>query len=154
MFEKFFKNKAIGYYLVAAAALLSLIVAIVFFFTYRTPSLEAQMGNKASGFVVETIGIFLIAGFVVELVVLVSPEFRFFQIAAIVMFGLAFYKDILVIPDFIIGKINNVEYNGGNFGLNMFFFISILVIVILAVVAPFIGLVKEEVLDEEEEYDE
>ena len=149
MLDKFLKNKGIGYYLVAVATLLALITAIVFFMTYKTPTLEAQMGNKASGFVVETIGVFLIAGVVVELVVLAMPEFRFFQIAAVVMFGLAFYKDILVIPDFIIGKINNVEYNGGNFGLNMFFFVAILLVVLLAVVAPFIGLVKENVPEEE-----
>ena len=149
MFDKLLKNKAIGYYLVIGATLLALITAIVFFLTYRNPSLEAQMGNKASGFVVETIGVFLIAGVIVELVVLAMPEFRFFQIAAVVMFGLAFYKDILVIPDFIIGKINNVEYNGGNFGLNMFFFVAILLVVLLSVVAPFIGLVKENVPEEE-----
>ena len=149
MFEKFLKNKAIGYYLVAVATLLALLTAIIFFMTYKNPTLEAQMGNKASGFVVETIGVFLIAGVIVELVVLVMPEYRFFQIAAVVMFGLAFYKDILVIPDFIIGKINKVEYNGGNFGLNMFFFVAILLVVLLSVVAPFIGLVKENVPEEE-----
>lgn len=151
MFDKFLKNKGIGYYLVIVATLLALVTAVVFFLTYRNPTLEAQMGNKASGFVVDTIGVFLIAGVVVELVVLAMPEFRFFQIAAVVMFGLAFYKDILVIPDFIIGKINDVEYNGGNFGLNMFFFIAILLVVLLAVVAPFIGLVKEDVLEEDED---
>lgn len=151
MLDKFLKNKGIGYYLVIVATLLALVTAVVFFLTYRNPTLEAQMGNKASGFVVDTIGVFLIAGVVVELVVLAMPEFRFFQIAAVVMFGLAFYKDILVIPDFIIGKINDVEYNGGNFGLNMFFFIAILLVVLLAVVAPFIGLVKEDVLEEDED---
>ena len=151
MLDKFLKNKGIGYYLVIVATLLALVTAVVFFLTYRNPSLEAQMGNKASGFVVDTIGVFLIAGVVVELVVLAMPEFRFFQIAAVVMFGLAFYKDILVIPDFIIGKVNDVEYNGGNFGLNMFFFIAILLVVLLAVVAPFIGLVKEDVLEEDED---
>ena len=151
MLDKFLKNKGIGYYLVAVATLLALLTAIIFFMTYKNPTLEAQMGNKASGFVVETIGVFLIAGVIVELVVLVMPEYRFFQIAAVVMFGLAFYKDILVIPDFIIGKINKVEYNGGNFGLNMFFFIAILLVVLLAVVAPFIGLVKENVPEEDED---
>lgn len=151
MLDKFLKNKGIGYYLVIVATLLALVTAVVFFLTYRNPTLEAQMGNKASGFVVDTIGVFLIAGVVVELVVLAMPEFRFFQIAAVVMFGLAFYKDILVIPDFIIGKINDVEYNGGNFGLNMFFFIAILLVVLLAVVAPFIGLVKEDVVEEDED---
>lgn len=154
MLEKFFKNKAVGYYLVIAAALLSIITAVVFFLTYRNPDLVTQMGNKASTYVPETIGVFLIAGFVVELVVLVGPKNRFFQIAAVAMFGMALYKDILIIPDFIVGKINKVEYNGGNFGLNMYYFISLLIIALLAVVACFIGFIKEDVVEEEEESDE
>lgn len=154
MFEKFFKTKAVGYYLVAAAAILSLVTALVFFATYRTPDLVTQMGNKAPGYVPDTIGVFLIAGFVIELVVLIGPKNRFFQLAAIVMFGMALYKDILLFPDFIVGKINNVEYNGGNFNLNLYFFISLMVIVLLAVVAPFIGLVKEDAVEEEDEDDE
>ena len=155
MLEKFFRNKAIGYYLVMAAAVLSLITAIVFFMTYRTPDLVTQMGNKASTYVPETIGIFLLAGFVVELVVLWGPKNRFFQLAAIVMFGMALYKDILIAADFIVGFINKVMYNGGNPGLNMYYLVSIVIIALLAVVAPFIGLVKEDVIDEEEEeYDE
>ena len=150
MFKKFLSNKGIGYYIIAGIALLSLIVGIVFFATYKNPTLEAQMGNKAAGFVVETIGIFLIAGFFVELVLLLIPQYRFLQLAAMAMFGLAFYKDVLVIPDFIIGKINNVEYNGGNFGLNMFFFITILLIFIAAIVAPFLGFIKDEDENKEE----
>ena len=151
MLQKFFKDKAIGYYLVMAAALLSLITAIVFFATYRTPDLEAQMGAKAPAYVPDTIGIFLAAGFVIELVVLWGPKNRFFQIAAIVMFGMALYKDILIAADFIVGYINNVMYNGGNPPLNIYYLVSIVIIALLAVVAPFIGLVKEDVVDEEEE---
>ncbi|MEE3309486.1 hypothetical protein, partial [Sharpea azabuensis] len=90
--KDFLKNKGVGYYIVAGLALLSLIVAIVFFATYNNPELDPifhanPMGNKASGLVPETIGIFLLAGFVVELVVLVVPQYRFIQIAAILMFG-------------------------------------------------------------------
>ena len=146
---KFLKNKGIGYYIVAGLTIFALITCIVFFTSYKNPSLEAQMGNKASGFAPETIGIFLIAGIVVEAVVLFMPEFRFFQIAATVMFALALFKEVLIIPDLIIGKLNNVEYNGGNFGLNMFFLIGLLLIVILAIVATFMGLTKE--VEEEEE---
>ena len=147
--KEFLKNKSIGYYIVAALALLSLIVAIVFFATYNKPELDPifhsnPMGNKASGLVPETIGIFLLAGFVVELVVLVVPQYRFIQIAAIMMFGLALYKEVLIIPDFFAGIANHVMYNGGNVGLNMFFFIALLLIVIVAIVAVFLGFLKSE----------
>ena len=145
----FLKNKGIGYYIVAGIALLSLIVGIVFFATYKNPALDPighinPMGNSSEGVVVETIGIFLIAGAVVELALLVIPQYRFIQIGAIAMFGLALYKDVIIIPDFIAGKANNVEYNGGNFNLNMFFFVMILLIVIAAIVAPFLGFLKKE----------
>lgn len=147
--KEFLKNKSVGYYIVAALALLSLIVAIVFFATYNKPELDPifhsnPMGNKASGLVPETIGIFLLAGFVVELAVLVVPQYRFIQIAAIMMFGLALYKEVLIIPDFFAGIANHVMYNGGNVGLNMFFLIALLLIVIVAIVAVFLGFLKSE----------
>ena len=145
----FFKNKGIGYYIVAGIALLSLIVGIIFFATYKNPDLDPinhinPMGNSSDGVVVETIGIFLIAGAVVELALLVVPQYRFIQIGAIAMFGLALYKDVIIIPDFIAGKANNVEYNGGNFNLNMFFFVMIMIIVLAAIVAPFLGFLKND----------
>lgn len=145
----FLKNKGIGYYIVAVITLLSLIVGIVFFATYKNPDLDPinhinPMGNSSDGVVVETIGIFLIAGAVVELALLIAPQYRFIQIGAIAMFGLALYKDIIIIPDFIAGKANNVEYNGGNYNLNMFFFVMIFIIVIAAIVAPFVGFLKRD----------
>lgn len=147
--KEFLKNKGVGYYIVAGLALLSLIVAIVFFATYNNPELDPifhanPMGNKASGLVPETIGIFLLAGFAVELVVLAVPQYRFIQVVAILMFGLALYKEVLIIPDFFAGIANHVMYNGGNVGLNMFFLVALLLIVIAAVVAVFIGFFRKE----------
>lgn len=156
MLEKFFKGKSIGYYLVAGLTLFSIVLAIVFFVTYKNPNLDpighfSPMGNKATGLAPETIGIFLIAGIVVEAVVLFAPEFRFFHLAAIVMFGLAIYKDIIIMADFFAGIANNVMYNGGNVNLNMFFFVSLMVIEVAAIVASFLGFVKSNEEPEEEE---
>ena len=147
--KEFLKNKSIGYFIVIGVALLSLILAIIFFATYSNPALDPighhnPMGNKAEGLVVETIGIFLLAGFIVELVVLVVPQYRFVQVVAVVMFGLAFYKDLLVIPDFFAGIANNVMYNGGNLGLNMFYFITLILILIASIVPAFMGFYKKE----------
>lgn len=147
--KEFLKNKSIGYFIVIGVALLSLILAIIFFATYSNPALDPighhnPMGNKAEGLAVETIGIFLLAGFLVELAVLVVPQYRFVQVIAVVMFGLAFYKDVLVIPDFFAGMANNVMYNGGNLGLNMFYFITLFIIVVASIVPAFLGFYKKE----------
>jgi len=140
----YFKNKSFAYFVIAGLALLSAVFAIVFFATYSNPTVQAQMGDKAESFIPEMIGIFLIAGCVVEIVVLVLPQYRFIHIIAVAMFGVAFTRDMLIIPDFIVGKINNVMYNHGNYDLNMFYFISLLVILIVAVAISFFGLYKDE----------
>ena len=139
MLKKFFANKSIGYFIAAGIGLLALLTAIIFFATYK-----GNMGNYASGVAPETIGIFLIAGFIVEAAFLVLPQYRVIHIAALVMYGLAFYKETILMPDFVAGKVNNVEYNGGSFGLNLFYFIMLLVIVIAAVVVSFLGFYKDE----------
>lgn len=155
MFEKFFKNKTVGYYIAAFVAVLALVTIIVFFTGYNKPDITTVMGNKAESFVPVTIGIFMVAGFVVQLVVLAVPEFRLFQFAAIIMFGLALYKDILIIADFIAGLANNgVMYNGGDVNFNMFIFIAILITVIAAIVTTFMGLTKEVEEDDEENEEE
>ena len=156
--KSFFKSKAVGYYMVAGAFLLAAVLAIIFFNTYNNPNISSindapVMGNKSVGYVPITIGIFLVAGTVIELVVLAMPEFRFFHLVAVVMFGLAIYKDVLIMGDFFAGMGTGVFYNGGNVGLNFFYFIALIVIELVAVVASFIGFVKEptEELDEEED---
>ena len=139
MFKKLIENKSIGYFMAAGIAVLALLTAIIFMATQ-----EGNMGNYASGVAPQTIGVFLLAGFVVELVFLVLPQYRAIHIVALVMYGLAFYKETILIPDFIAGKINNVEYNGGSFGLNMFYFIMLLIIVVLSVVVSFLGFYKDD----------
>lgn len=140
----FIKNKSVGYFIAAGVALLSLIVAIVFFAVYRNPDLATQMGNKAEGWVADTIGIFLLAGFLVEVAVLVLPEYRFIQIIATVMYAFAFVKEVLIIPDFLAGLANGVMYNGGNLGFNFFLFFALLIIVVASIVPAFMGFYKKE----------
>lgn len=139
MLKKLFANKTVAYFVAAGIALLALLTAIIFFATYK-----GNMGNYAAGLAPETIGIFLIAGFVVELVFLVLPQYRVIHVAALVMYGLAFYKETVLMPDFVAGKVNNVEYNGGSFNLNLFYFIMLLVILIAAVVVSFLNFYKSE----------
>ena len=137
--KEFLKNKAIGYYIAAANIVLALVLTLIFFLTYK-----GAMANNAAGSVPETIGIFLIAGAIVEAVILVLPQYRFIQVAAIAMFGLALYKEILLIPNLIADFINKVFYQGGNLGTNVFYLVMLLIINIAAIVAIFLGFYKKE----------
>ena len=137
--KEFLKNKSIGYFIVAGDAILALLLAIVYFFTY-----QGAMANNAAANVPETIGIFLIAGAIVELAVLVIPQYRFVHIAGIVMYSLALFKEIILIPNLIADYINKVFYQGGNLGINVFYLVTLLIIVIAAIVAAFLGFYKVE----------
>ena len=143
---KFIKNKSIGYWIAAADAVLALLLGIIYFATYKT-----AIGNNAAGQVPETVGIFMFVGFVVECVSLLLPQYGFINLIAIGMFGISFFKEVYLYPDFIAGKANNVEYNGGDFGLNTLYFVMQLIILISAIVATFFGFYKKKE-DEIEDY--
>lgn len=135
----FFKSKAIGYYLAIANIILALVLTLVFFATYK-----GAMANNASALVPETIGIFLIAGMVIEAVVLVIPQYRFVHIGALVMFGLALYKEVILIPNLIADEINNVHYQGGDLNTQVFYLVMLIIIVASAIAAAFFGFYKSE----------
>ena len=136
--KNFFKNKSIGYYISAAGCLLAFVFAIVYMATY-----EQAIGNNASGFVPESVGIFLFAGVVINIVLLVLPQYGFINFIVILFYGLALYKQIFLVPDFFAGLATGIEYNGGDAGLNIFYLIALLVIVIIAVVTSFLGYYKK-----------
>ena len=135
----FFKNKAIGYYLVAANIVLALILTFIFLPTYK-----GAMANNAASQVPETIAIFLIAGAIVEILVLIIPQYRFVHIAAMVMFALALFKEVVLIPNLIADEINNVHYQGGDLGTSTFYLIFLIIINAVAIAAAFIGFYKNE----------
>lgn len=139
LIKNFLKNKSIAYFIVLANAVLALVVSIIFFLTYK-----GAMPNSAAGKAPESIGIFLLVGFVIELVALCFPQYRFIHAIAVGMFGIALYKEVIIIPVLIAGEINNVRYEGGDFGLSLFYLITLFVIVIAGIVALFIGLYKSE----------
>ena len=135
----FFKNKAVGYFLVAANVVLALILALIFLATYK-----GAMANNASAYVPETIAIFLFAGAIIEVVVLILPQYRFVHIAAIVMFALALFKEVFLIPNLIADWVNNVFYQGGDLGTNVFYLVMLIAILTLAIAAAFVGFYKSE----------
>ena len=141
--KNFFKTKRVGYYIAIVDVILAAVLTIVFFATYGT-----AMANNASAYVPESIGIFMIAGLVIELIALALPEYLIIHAGALVFYCLAMMKEVYLIPNLIADEINNVHYQGGNLGMNLFYIIMIFVIIISAIVALFLGFQKKE--DKEE----
>ncbi|MCQ2772671.1 MAG: hypothetical protein MJ238_05315 [Bacilli bacterium] len=133
------KNKSIGYFIAAADALLAIILAIIFFATYN-----GAMANNAIGQVPETIGIFLIAGAVVEIAALLIPQYTFVHVGAVVLYCVALIKEVFLIPNLYADWINNVAYQGGNLPINNVYLFGLLIIIISGIAAAFMGLVKDE----------
>lgn len=137
--KNYLKNKSVGFYIAIADAVLAIITAIVFFATYN-----GAMANNAAGQVPETIGIFLIAGAVIEIAALLLPQYRFIHLGAVVMYCVSLMKEIFLIPNLIADEINNVHYQGGNLATNEFYIIMQFIIVLSGIVAVFIGFLKSE----------
>ena len=137
--QNFMKKLGVGYFIAAGTALVALITAFIFFATYK-----GAMANNASALVPQTIGIFLIAGAIVEVAVLVVPQYRFLHIPAMVMYALALFKEIVLIPPLIADEINNVHYQGGDLGTNVMYMLLLVLIVAAAIVVAFLGFYKKE----------
>ena len=148
--KNYFKNKSVGFYLVLANIVLAVVLAIVFFATYKGDNGNGQlnMANNAYSSVPEVIGIFMIVGAVIDIAVLVLPEYLPIHYAALVCYGVSLIKIIFTIPDVIVGKINGIAYEGGNFELNLFWLILAIVIIGISIAVCFMGLLKDK--DEEE----
>ena len=137
--KNFLKNKSVAYYMVACNVVLALFLTIFFFATFKK-----AMPNNAAGLAPQTIGIYMIAGLAIELVVLALPQYRFVHIAAVVMFGLSLYKEVIIIPNLIADQINNVFYQGGHLGISSVYIVLQFIIIISAIVAAFLGFYKDE----------
>ena len=136
---KFFKTKAIGYYLVAGVALIALVLGIVFFATSK-----GTFPNSAAGLVTEGVGIFLLVGAVVEIIFLMLPQYRFVHLISTFLYCFSFAVEVLIFAPLAAGKVNNVEYEGGNFNYHLFYIIALVVILAICVVASFLGFFKSE----------
>ncbi|HIU70073.1 MAG TPA: hypothetical protein IAC60_00585 [Candidatus Enterosoma merdigallinarum] len=143
---EFFKGKAVGFYIVIADIVLAIVLGIVFFCTY-----QGAMANNATGNLPELIGIGLFLGAVLDILTLVFVEYKFVHILAIAAYSVALMKEIYLIPNLIVDQINGIAYQGGNFPLNLFYLITLFVILISAIVATFLGLLTKKGEEETEE---
>lgn len=137
--KTFFKGKTIGFYIVIADIILAVILGITFFATY-----QGAMANNAASHLPEVIGVCILLGALLDCITLAFPEYKFVHIAAIVAYCVSLMKEIYLIPNLIADQINGVAYQGGNFGLNLFYLITQFIIIISAIVSVFIGLINKE----------
>ena len=138
--KNYFKDKKIGFYLMLADALLGLVFSILFFTTYKT-----SMANNAVPHTPEVIGICALLFFVIELVAIALPEYKFIHLGAIAAMCFSFMKQIYLFPNLIADQINNVEFQGGNFPLNCVYTIMQVAILAIAIAASFNDITSKEV---------
>lgn len=141
----FFKNKSVGYYLACAAAVLSLVLIIVFYATIGTPgTANTSMPNSAVSKTAETIGVFAIAGLVAQVALLVLPEFGFIQFVALILFGFSFYKELICCPQVLAAIVTGVAYEGGSLPAHLTYLILFFLIFGLGIAGAFIGYFKKD----------
>ena len=136
---KFFKSKAVGYYLACGAALLTFVLMIVFFATKGT-SMPNSAGTKGP----DTIGIFLIGGLIVQIAFLVVPAYGLIEFAALILVGCAFYKELLCCPQVLAAIVTGVAYEGGSLPAHLAYLILFLLIYGLAIAGAFVGYFKKK----------
>ena len=144
--KEYLKNKSIGFYIVVCDILLAIVLGIVFFATYQN-----SMANNAAGQVPELIGWFVFIGAVLDVVTIVLAKYKFVHILALAAYCVALAHEVYLIPNLIADMVNDVHYQGGDFGTNLFYLISLLLITISGVVAIFLGLYTKEKEQEIEE---
>ena len=145
--KNFFANKKIGYYLVILDVILALFVGIFFFATYKDfPAGYGGQGMASNAYahVPEVIGLFMFLGAVVDIVVLVLPEYLPIHLGAIVAYCISLMKQVYCIPNLVADEINNVHYQGGSFPLCLSWLIITFVILIAAIIVMFVGMIKQE----------
>lgn len=137
--KNFFKDKKIGYYLIIADALLALIFGIIFMCTY-----QGAMANNAKPHTPEVMGICALLCFAIDVVALALPEHKWIHFFAILAMCFSFMKQIYLFPNLIADQINHVEFQGGNFTLNVFYTVMQVAILVIAVVASFMKTTENE----------
>lgn len=135
-FKELFKSKGLGYWICAGASVVSLILAIIVFATWKT-----VLPNRVTdGYV---IGIVLLLPILVQAAVTFFPV-RFAAIPMVIITTIAFATVLLRIPEAVADYFNKVAYQGGNFGMCIFYAVAVLLVVAACVTACFFDQNKEE----------
>lgn len=135
-FKQLFKSKGLGYWICTGVAALSLILAIIVFATW-----DAMLPNRVTdGYV---IGIVLLLPVIVQVAVTFLPV-RFSAVLSVLLYGIAFGTVLLRIPEAVADYFNGVAYQGGNFGMCIFYAVAVIVLMLASVAGCFFDQNKEE----------
>ena len=149
--SNFLKNKKVGFYIVAVDILLAVFLGIFFFATYKNfPAGYGGIGMAQNAYanIPEVIGLFMFLGAVIDIVLLILPEFIWIEIFAIAAFCVSLMKQVYCIPNLIADEINKVHYQGGSLPLCLSWLIITIIIIASAIAVLFIGVINSE--DEEQ----
>ena len=93
---KFFKNKKLGYWFMVAAALLSLLLFIIYIATYEPGQFghDHTMPNSASGQATELVWIWALFALLAQLAALAAPEHKWIEIAVVGCIGGALFIEM------------------------------------------------------------
>ena len=134
--KELIKNKGLGYWICAGAAVVALIMAIVVFATW-----DNVLPNRVTdGYV---IGIVFLIAFVVQAVVTFFP-IRFAAVVSVGIYGITFGVILLRIAEAIADYFNKVAYQGGNFVACVLYAVICLVLILGSVAACFFSQTKDE----------
>ena len=129
------KNKGLGYWLCAGAAVAALVIAIEVFATYKS-----ALPNQQSGVVA---AVLLLAGFAAQIVFTFVPV-RFAHIVPLALYTASLGVIINLIAPAIADQANGVHYQGGSFGMCMFYLIAAFVVVGVCIASGFFAQTKND----------
>ncbi|MCI8613302.1 MAG: hypothetical protein HFE48_06365 [Clostridia bacterium] len=129
------KNKGLGYWLCAGAAVAALVISIVVFATYKS-----ALPNQQSGVVA---AVLLLAGFAAQIVFTFVPV-RFAHIVPLALYTASLGVIINLIAPAIADQANGVHYQGGSFGMCMFYLIAAFVVVGVCIASGFFAQTKND----------
>ena len=140
MFD-FLKKKGVGFYLILADIVLAIVLGIMFYATYKGGNGNGQlnMANDAYANIPEVIGLMAFVGAAFDISALLVPEVSAIHIVALAAYGVSFGKQVFTIADVLAGLGTGIAYAGGNPGLLLTWFAIGLVILVVGIVAAFMG---------------
>lgn len=130
------KNKGIGYWICTGASVLSLIMAIIIFASWD----NALPNAVTDGYL---IGIVLIFPILIQAAVTFFP-IRFANLLSIALYGVAFGLAVVRVAPAFADYFNNVFYQGGQFGMCVFYAVMTIVLGIAGVVSCFFAQTKDD----------
>lgn len=135
-FKKLLKDKGLGYWICTAVAAASLVMAVIVFAT----SGSALPRPHTDGYV---IGVVLLLPVLLQALVTFVPV-RFSAILMVALESIALGTVVLRIPEAVADHFNNVAYQGGNYGMCIFYAVAVILLVVASVAACFFEQNKEE----------